>query len=174
MLASARVRKRELGSLSPPAPPSSPVSPVSPTPPGPQPASFFSARGGGPPPPRSRSERLRMPSSSNAAGNAQQAQQQLTQSNAALIAAKKQLKAHSPSRPSAELASPPVASVEQRQVKLALERRITTATSKHVNQLEQRLSDQDLQLNKLHKSLLATEEGCREIADELARKVTPS
>ena len=90
-------------------------------------------------------------------------QQKLAQSNAELIAARNQLSAHSSE-------SSVKATVQAEQAHVELERRISTSTTQHVKQLEQRLTEQDLQLGELHKTLLQTEEGCRAVANELERK----
>ena len=97
----------------------------------------------------------------------QYTQQQLAQSNAELIAARNKLSASS-----SEGTVKPVAQVGQAHVEL--ERRISTSTTQHVQLLEQRLTEQDLQLSELHKTLLQTEEGCRAVANELERKVPSS
>ncbi len=102
----------------------------------------------------------------------QQTQQQLARSNEELVAARSQLKGDSSSKLVAQTQT--INSIEQEQVKLSVERRVHSATARHVKQLEQRLTEQDQQLSQLHKTLLKTEAGCREIADELTRKAPSS
>lgn len=93
----------------------------------------------------------------------QHAQQQLADSHAALVAAGNQLKDElSTGTPK------PVALYEQEHAKP--EHRLSTPATRQVRQLERRLTEQDLQLSKLHQTLLQTEENCREIADELQLK----
>lgn len=99
----------------------------------------------------------------------QQTQQQLSQSNSALLAAKNQLKNVAP-----VAVQPQAALLQKEQDSLNRERDTTAATTRHVTLLKQRLAEQDVQLGKLYDALMQTEEGCREIAEQLSAEALPS